>query len=148
MLFHSIHFKAAIATIAFSAGATLGAIGPDPEPMVRRLVVRDEMIIHVPIRRGLLPRIRWVERKGPKCLPAEGIAGAAMAGPSAIDFVLSDRRRVRAELASDCMGLDFYGGFYIEPRADAICAKREEIRSRAGGSCLIERFRRLDPKSK
>ena len=69
-----------------------------------------------------------------------------MAGPSAIDFMLSDRRRVRAELDSDCMGLDFYGGFYVEPVEDSICAKREEIRLRAGGSCRIERFRRLEAK--
>ena len=144
----SFSLRIAIATLVASAGAALGAIGPDPEPVVRRLIVRDEVIIHVPIRRRALPLVEWVEREGPKCLPAEVIAGAAMAGPSTIDFVLHDRRRVRAELDSDCMGLDFYGGFYVEPEGNSICARRAEIRSRAGGSCRIERFRRLEPKLK
>ncbi len=139
---------AMLAALAGSAGATLGAIRPDTEPVVRRLIVRDEMIIHVPIRRRAMPLIEWTERKGPKCLPAGVIAGASMAGSSAIDFVLRDRSRVRAELDNDCMGLDFYGGFYVEPEGDSICAKREEIRSRAGGSCRIERFRRLEAKLK
>jgi hypothetical protein len=76
------------------------------------------------------------------------IAGAAMVSPSAIDFLLRDRSRVRARLESDCAGLDFYGGFYVEPQGRAVCAKREEIRSRAGSTCRIERFRSLQAKYK
>jgi hypothetical protein len=85
----------------------------------------------------------WTERKGPKCLPASMIVGAAMVNPSTIDFVMRDRHRVRAQLESDCAGLDFYGGFYVEPNQGAVCARREEIRSRAGVSCRIDRFRNL-----
>ena len=44
--------------------------------------------------------------------------------------------------------LDFYGGFYLQPDDDRICAKRETIRSRVGGSCRIERFRLLEPQVK
>jgi hypothetical protein len=148
MVLPSLPLIAILTALAASAGAALGAIEQGAEPVVRRLMVRDELIIHVPIRRRALPPIEWIERKGPKCLPAAIIAGASMAGPSAIDFVLRDRQRVRAELDSDCMGLDFYGGFYVEPEGDSVCAKRDEIRSRAGGSCRIERFRRLEPKIK
>jgi hypothetical protein len=110
--------------------------------------VRDELILHVPIAPRRLPRIEWVEHKGPKCLAAATIAGAAMASQSSIDFVLRDRRRVRAELDSDCAGLDYYDGFYLEPRDGAVCARREEIRSRAGSTCRIERFRSLEPRYK
>jgi len=148
MLSSSIPLIAILAALAASTGAALAAIGPDAEPVVRRLIVRNELIIHVPIQRRAPLLVEWVERKGPKCLPAATIAGASMAGPSAVDFVLSDRRRVRAELDSDCMGLDFYGGFYVEPEGGSVCARREEIRSRAGGSCRIERFHRLEPKLK
>lgn len=121
---------------------------PDRAPVVQRLTVRDEIIIHVPIAQRRDPALKWVERKGPKCLPAGMIAGAALVSPSAIDFVMRDRSRVRARLDDDCAGLDFYGGFYVEPQDRAVCAKREEIRLRAGSTCRIERFRSLKAKFK
>lgn len=114
----------------------------------QQIVERNEIIIHVPIAQRRPPPFEWVEHKGPKCLSAAMIAGAAMATPSSIDFVLQDRSRVRARLDNDCAGLDFYGGFYVEPHDGAVCAKREEIRSRAGSTCRIERFRGLEPKYK
>ena len=123
-------------------GATFDA-APEPRPVVQQMIIRDEIILHVPIAQRRLPAFEWVEHKGPKCLSAAMIAGAAMASPSTIDFVLRDRRRVRARLDSDCAGLDFYGGFYVEPHHGAVCARREEIRSRAGSTCRIERFRAL-----
>ena len=126
--------------------AWVGLTGDSDYQPVRRMIVRDEILIHVPIRHRPYPMFEWSERKGPKCLPSRALAGATMAGPSAIDFVLRDRSRVRAKLDSDCAGLDFYGGFYVEPRGDAICSDRDEIRSRTGGSCRIERFRTLVPK--
>lgn len=115
------------------------------DAVVRRLVVQDELILRVPVRRRILPPFEWRERKGPKCLPADSIAGAYLSGKSSIDFVLRDRSRVRAEMGSDCPALDFYGGFYVEPEKGKVCARREEIRSRMGGSCRIERFRALVP---
>ena len=68
-----------------------------------------------------------------------------LSGPSSIDFVLRDRQRVRAVMDSECPALDFYGGFYLQPDDERICAKRETIRSRVGGSCRIEKFRLLVP---
>ena len=80
---------------------------------------------------------------------AFAIAGATLSGPSSIDFVLRDRRRIRAKLDDDCPALDFYSGFYLQANEDElICAKREMIRSRIGGSCRIARFRRLEPQAK
>jgi hypothetical protein len=145
-----------LTALIISLTAWLGAAfdaAPDPRSsgqqlVVQQMVVRDEIILHVPIAQRRLPRFEWVEHKGPKCLPAATIAGAAMATPSTIDFVLRDRSRVRAWLDNDCAGLDFYGGFYVEPQNGAVCAKREEIRSRAGSTCRIERFRALERKYK
>ena len=145
MLSPTMPFIGLVPLLSAWMGAAFGAAA-EPQAAVTRMVVRDEVVIHVPI--GQRPRLEWVERKGPKCLPASTIAGAAISGPSSVDFLLRDRRRVRAELDHDCVGLDFYGGFYVEPEAGAVCARREAIRSQAGSTCRIERFRRLVPRVK
>ena len=91
-------FAALLASISAWLSVSLG-LASDARPVVQRMVVRDEIVIHVPIARRY-PALRWTERKGPKCLPANMIAGAAMASPSTIDFVMRDRRRIRARVGS------------------------------------------------
>ncbi len=118
------------------------------EQVVRRMVVRDEIILRIPVRPRPNPAIEWKERKGPRCLDTNQLAGAMYSGPSSIDFVLRDRRRFRAEMDSECPAIDFYGGFYLQPDDERICAKRDFVRSRVGGSCRIERFRSLLPQLK
>jgi len=114
---------------------------------VSRLVVAQEVILRVPVIRPRLARpLRWEEKKGPKCIGADMVVAAALSDERSIDFLLRDRSRIRAKMDADCPTLDFYGSFYIEPKDHRICAHREEIRSRIGGSCRIERFRRLVPK--
>jgi hypothetical protein len=115
---------------------------------VTRLIVQDEIILRVPIQpHPLLPRIEWQEHKGPKCIPTAAIQRALLSGEQQVDFVLvSSRVRVRAELDEDCPALDFYGGLYLQPADDRLCAGRDEIHSRMGGSCTIERFKKLVPK--
>lgn len=115
---------------------------------VRRVVIRDEMIISIPIRPKHQQNVEWKEEKGPKCVRVDRVAGAALSGPSSIDFILRDRSRVRAVMDNECPALDFYGGFYLQPDDERICAKRETIRSRIGGTCRIERFRSLVPHQK
>ena len=124
------------------------AQAPTEEQEVRRVVIHDEVILRIPIRPRLSPPIEWVEHKGPKCLPASLIAGAILSGPSSIDFIMRNRQRVRAVMDSDCPALDFYGRFYLQPDDEYICAKRETIHSRVGGSCRIEKFRTLIPQYK
>lgn len=115
---------------------------------VTRLVVQDEVILRIPIEPlPLLPQIEWKERKGPKCIGTGAIRGALLSGPQQVDFVLAGGpRRIRAELDEDCPALDFYGGFYLQPEDERICAGRDAIHSRMGGSCTIERFKQLIPK--
>lgn len=99
--------------------------------------------------RRAVQALEWVERKGPKCIATGAIRGAMLSGDRDVDFLLAGRRRMRAKLSDDCPALDFYEGFYIAPEGDdRICARRETIRSRVGGSCQIERFRELVPKLK
>ena len=113
---------------------------------VTRLVVQDEVILRVPVQpRPQAPRLEWVEHKGPKCIPGASIRRALLSGPERVDFVLANRARVRAEFDEDCPALDFYGGFYLTPERGQICARRDEIRNRIGGSCQIERFRVMVP---
>ena len=63
-----------------------------------------------------------------------------------IDFILRGRQFVRARLDTDCEGLDFYGGFYLQSEDKRICARRDAISLRTGGSCRIEKFRTLTPR--
>lgn len=117
------------------------------EQSVTRLVVQDEIILRVPVQpRPLLPEIEWHEKKGPKCVATAAIRRAFLSGTEDVDFVLSDRGRIRAKLDEDCPALDFYQGFYLQPEDDQLCAGRDAIHSRMGGSCTIERFRVLVPK--
>ena len=116
---------------------------------VTRLVVQDEVILRIPIqRRPVMPQFVWKERKGPKCFPTAAIEGALLSGSEQIDqvdFLIGKHRRIRAELDQDCPALDFYGGFYLQPRDDHLCAGRDEIHSRMGGSCTIDHFKLLIP---
>jgi hypothetical protein len=124
------------------------AQAPSEQQVVRRVVIHDEVIFRIPIRPRLSRPIEWVEQKGPRCLPANMLAGATLSGPSSIDFILRNRQRVRAIMDSDCPALDFYGRFYLQPDDENICAKRETIHSPVGGTCRIEKFRRLVPQYK
>ena len=124
-------------------GAQPGAIGQS----VTRLIVQDEVILRVPVQpRPLLPEVEWVEKKGPKCIPAGAIQRALLSGSEQVDFILANRARIRAQLDEDCPALDFYGGFYLQPQDEQLCARRDAIHSRIGGSCTIERFKQLVPR--
>lgn len=122
------------------------AVPPAPPEGVRIMTVEERITIRVPVAPHPRRRLRWEEEKGPKCLPVGAIAGAFLSGPDSIDFLLRGRRLVRARLDNDCDGLDFYGKLYVQPEDRRICARRDAIRSRAGTSCRIEKFRSLVPK--
>jgi len=124
-------------------GAQPGSVGQG----VTRLVIQDEVILRVPVQpRNLMPGVDWVEKKGPKCIPASAIRRATLSGPEQVDFTLANRARIRARLEEDCPALDFYAGFYLQPADERLCAGRDAIHSRIGRSCTIERFKLLEPK--
>lgn len=128
----------------------LGLLAVQPAAMqqsVTRLIIQDEVILRIPVEpRPLAPSIQWVERKGPKCIPISALRGALLSGPQQVDFVFVNRARVRAQFDENCPALDFYTGFYLQPDGDRLCAGRDAIHSRMGGSCTIERFKLLEPK--
>lgn len=129
------------ALLAFAGVQSAGV-----QPRVRTMTVEQQVIMRIPVRPLPPPRFDWVEKKGPQCIARSEIRGAALSGPDHVDFLLIDRRRVRARLGENCPTLDFYGGFYLNPEDEQICARRDIIRSRIGGSCEIERFRELVPR--
>ncbi|WP_294172007.1 hypothetical protein [uncultured Sphingomonas sp.] len=120
---------------------------PPATATVSRVIIRDELVMRVPVVRSRMAwPVRWVEKRGPKCIRSGAVAAAALAEDRSIDFLMRDRRRIRAKMDSECPTLDFYGGFYLQPADDRICARRDEIRNRMGGSCQIERFRTVVPR--
>ena len=127
----------------------LGIFAAQPgvvQQSVTRLVVQDEVILRVPVvPHPPLASVDWEERKGPKCIPTAAIKRALLSGSEQVDFVLAGRGRMRAQLDEDCPALDFYGGFYLQPDGEQICAGRDSIHSRMGGSCTIAQFKQLIP---
>jgi hypothetical protein len=113
------------------------------------MVVEQEWILRVPVRpQRSPPRFEWVESKGPKCVAASDIRGALLSGMDHVDLLMADRRRMRATFDDDCPALDFYGGFYLTTEDHRVCVRRDSIRTQMGGSCRIQRFRKLKPKFK
>ena len=128
--------------------AIFGFAAANQSDEVRTLVVQEEVIMRIPVRPRPVRPFDWEEKKGPKCIPAGAIRRAMLSGREQVDFVLADRSRVRAQFDDDCKALDFYGGFYLQPQDERLCADRDSVHSRMGGSCRIERFRRLEPRIK
>lgn len=118
-----------------------------------QVTIRGRIIIRVPstpqdraapMRQVTPPRpVKWAEKKGPECVAADQLGGAIVGGDY-VDLVLRGGDRVRAELAGDCSGLGYYGGFYVKPSADGqVCAGRDSIRTRSGDRCTIRKFKKL-----
>ena len=117
------------------------------QPTVSRMIVQEQLVIKVPVRPQPAGRAAAMEEhKGPKCLDTKDIGGAVLAGPNDVDFAVKGRKWVRAKFGDKCPALDFYRGFYLKPEGDRICAGRDSIYSRMGGSCEIEGFRSLKPR--
>ena len=124
-----------------------GTQGSQSPPEVRQLVVNEQLIMRIPVHpRPSARAFEWEEREGPKCISTRSIRGAMLSGADHVDFLLIARQRARARFAEDCPALDFYGGFYLKPEEDKICAGRDSVHSRIGGSCRIEDFQHLVPK--
>jgi hypothetical protein len=130
--------------------ALLADAAPDGV-VIAQVRVSQTLMIHTHAPRGApkpppAPPPTYREKKGPGCIPAAAIGGAAVAAPDAVDFILKGGQRVRARLADECPALDYYSGFYVSPNPDGrICADRDAIRTRSGGECQIDRFRKLIP---
>ena len=116
-------------------------------PTAGRLMGERDVIFRVPLRpRPVGARIEWAKGDRFKCVNTSAIRGAVLAGTDHIDLLLPHRQRVRASFDGKCPALDFYGEFYLKTEDHRVCAKRDSVHSRMGGSCQIEKFHRLLPK--
>jgi hypothetical protein len=128
------------------AGSGSGNAEPkETRVLLAQLTIRQRVILKVPAKPAPLVT-RWKEKKGPKCLGLGGLAGAAVIERDSVDMILKGGQRMRAQFEDECPALGYYSGFYILPTDDGqICARRDAIRTRAGGECMIKRFRMLVP---
>jgi hypothetical protein len=141
-------WSAAALMIAALGGGDV-APGPIAPIQFAQVSIRRQIMLRVPLRVIPAPRqeapIAWKEnRRGPDCVPARSILAATAFKQKSVDLILRDRSRVRAKLEGNCPALDFYFGFYVTPAQDGqICADRDAIRSRVGGECGIDAFKKL-----
>lgn len=116
---------------------------------IAQMSFRETVVIRVPLAPPPPPptaRLRPQLRDGPKCLPMNEMAGAAFSTNDAVDLIMRNGARYRAELENDCQSMEFYSGFYLDRTRDGrICSGRDTFRSRVGGQCSITRLRSLVP---
>lgn len=130
-----------LAAVPGASAANLGGV------QVAQLMFQQQVVVRmqrsVPVKPAVRPPL-WREKKGPKCVPVDDLAGALVTQPNSVDLVLKGGERFRARLEDDCPALDFYNGFYLRPAKDGkVCAGRDTIRYRSGRTCEIDKFRRL-----
>lgn len=116
----------------------------------QQIIIRISPAPRAQGRLGIARRnLAWEEERGPRCIPARAIVNADQLGQESVDLILRDATRIRARLERRCPSLDYYHGFYVSPNRDGmICADRDAIRTRSGGSCGIDRFRLLRPRER
>lgn len=121
-------------------------VGPFVEQTAQISISRQTVVRIAPLAPQRPRPIRLRESGGPKCVNASALAGLAIREKDAIDLVLRGGMQLRAKLEKGCPSVDFYSGFYLKKSADGrICADRDLLHSRAGGTCEIDRFRTLTP---
>ena len=114
-----------------------------------QLTIQQRVVVRVPLasaRRVESVPVRWLEKKGPKCVGLEGLAGFVVRGPQTVDLFMRGGQRVRTRLEKQCTRVDLGYGFYIRPNADGrLCSNRDTLHARTGGRCEVERFTNLVP---
>ncbi len=114
-----------------------------------QLTIQQRIVVRIPIapvQTAPQTPVRWVEKKGPKCLEINSLAGFAVRGPQVVDLFVRGGQRVRTRLQRACTDVDLGYGFYIKPNADGrICRSRDALHARTGGQCDVERFTTLIP---
>lgn len=150
------HGLVPLAGWSFATAMLAAPVAADPPAIVTaQVLIRERITIRrvprmpmaAPTLARPVPMVRgWRERKGPKCVPVDRLAGASIVAPMAIDLLTVDGRRLRARLDHDCSSMDYYSGLYIRPGEDGqVCARRDSIRVRSGARCGIAVFRALEP---
>ncbi len=89
---------------------------------------------------------RWKEKGAPDCIKWNNMAAAMVSSSTTLDLIVRGGSRFRVRLEKSCSAVDFYSGFYVKMTPDGqICKDRDSIHSRAGGQCVIDKFKTLVP---
>jgi hypothetical protein len=114
-----------------------------------QMMIQQRVVVRIPIapvQTAPEAPVRWVEKKGPKCVGINSLAGFVVRGPQIVDLFVRGGARVRTRLEKQCTGVDLGYGFYVKPNADGrICSNRDTLHARSGGQCEVERFTSLIP---
>ncbi len=79
-----------------------------------------------------------------RCVGVDHVAGAIVFGDRAVELTMTDHSRWRMNFAAACPALSFYQGFYYRRAvAGRLCAGRDAVISRAGGTCPITSIVRI-----
>ena len=134
-----------LALVAATGGVAPAIDGAEFAQMTiqQRVVVRIPL---APVQAAPPVPMRWVEKKGPKCVSLNSLGGFVVRGPQIVDLFLRNGARVRTRLEKQCAGVDLGYGFYVKPNSDGqICRDRDMFHARTGGHCEVERFTTLTP---
>ncbi len=102
---------------------------------------QNSLLARLP-QRGL--NTQFEEREMDRCLAVSGISGVQTGNGNRLLLFLNDQRIVSVNLERACRARDFYSGFYIERNEDGqLCTGRDELQSRSGAKCEVERMRQL-----
>jgi hypothetical protein len=81
-----------------------------------------------------------------RCVGVDHVAGAVVLGDRAVEMTMTDHSRWRMNFDAACPALSFYQGFYYRRAvAGRLCAGRDAVISRAGGTCAIASIVRVRP---
>ena len=107
----------------------------------RRTGNRNDLLARLP-QRGL--NTQYEEREIDRCLPVDSIVGVQSGNGNRLLLFLNDRRMITVNLERSCRASQFYSGFYVEQNDDGrLCVGRDELQSRSGAKCEVERMRQL-----
>ena len=130
---------------AFYSGQTVRQVRIEQRVTIRispqREGNRNSLLAQLPAR-GL--STTFEEREMERCVPMAGISGVQTGNGNRLLLYLRDRRIISVNLERACRARDFYSGFYIERSEDGqLCVGRDELQSRSGAKCEVERMREL-----
>lgn len=102
---------------------------------------RNSLLARLP-QRGL--STTFEEHEMERCVPMSGISGVQTGTGNRLLLFLRDDRIISINLERACRARDFYSGFYIERSEDGqLCVDRDQLQSRSGAKCEVERMRQL-----
>ena len=81
-----------------------------------------------------------------RCIGVDHVAGAVVFGDRSVELTMTDHSHWRMTFDAACPALSFYQGFYYRRAvAGHLCAGRDAVISRSGGTCPIATIVRVRP---